>query len=72
MDMRRISYTVNSRYNKSDITKWRFPPRALNALIIIRLQRISDITKEFTGPKHFVITRVPCIDISVYVHIKAI
>ena len=50
--------TVNSCYNEvgyNEITAYYeidIFPRALN--------EYPDITKEFTGPKHFVITRVHC------------
>ena len=36
-----LRYTETPVITKSDITKWRFSPRAPNALIIIRPQRIS-------------------------------
>ena len=59
--MKMIS-TVNSRYNQvgyNEITAYNemeIFPRSTKCI-----NYYPDITKEFTGPKHFVITRVHCI-----------
>ena len=51
--------TVNSRYNEvgyNEITAYNemeFPPQSTKCI-----NYYPDITKEFTGPKHFVIMRV--------------
>ena len=67
-----LVYTVNSRYNQvgfNEITAYNqmeISPRGLNALIISGYNEYPDITNEFTGPKHFVITRVRCIRVEQY------
>ena len=72
MDMRRLSYTVNSRYNKSDITKSRFSPQSTKCINYYLLITNIGYNEGIYRSQALRYNESSLYDRSVYVHIKAI